>query len=30
VAEIVIRDIKAAAVEFRQNMQGKTLVAIVN
>jgi len=30
VAEIVIRDIKAAATEFRQSMQGKTLVAIVN
>jgi hypothetical protein len=30
VAELVIRDIKAAAVEFRQNIQGKTLVAIVN
>jgi hypothetical protein len=30
VAELVIRDIKAAASEFRQSMQGKTLVAIVN
>jgi hypothetical protein len=29
-AELVIRDIKAAAAEFRQSMQGKTLVAIVN
>ena len=30
VADLVIRDIKAAATEFRQSMQGKTLVAIVN
>jgi len=30
VAELAIRDIKAAATEFRQSMQGKTLVAIVN